>query len=291
MVKIFYHSADLDGFCSGAIIALHHRTEVFEFYPIDYKDDFPFYCINEDDIVYLVDFSLQPFNKMCQLADILKKGELYWIDHHISAIRDAFEYDFQKRPNVFTFLDDKRAACMLCWIHSFKPNAGDEVPRPVYYINNVDLGKANLSSDSSAFCFGLRSQGVDPRYNMDIWSQILLKTSDILLYDICQKGRTIISYEKEKYKQLLDFGSVQNFEGLHCVILNIRPSVVLKDLIWDRYTHIDAYICFYMINNKWVVTMFTEKDGIDLSKIAIRYGGGGHKKAAGFVCDTLPFKF
>jgi len=34
--------------------------------------------------------------------------------------------------------------------------------------------------------------------------------------------------------------------------------------------------------------MYTMKDDIDVSKICYKFGGGGHKKAAGFTCDNLP---
>ena len=34
--------------------------------------------------------------------------------------------------------------------------------------------------------------------------------------------------------------------------------------------------------------MYTMKDDIDVSKICYEFGGGGHKKAAGFTCDYLP---
>lgn len=39
---------------------------------------------------------------------------------------------------------------------------------------------------------------------------------------------------------------------------------------------------------RWTVGLFTSKS-IDVSEIAIKYGGG-HSSAAGFVCDELPFK-
>ena len=39
----------------------------------------------------------------------------------------------------------------------------------------------------------------------------------------------------------------------------------------------------------WRVSLYTIFDHIDVSEIAKKYGGGGHKNAAGFVCDNLPF--
>ena len=35
---------------------------------------------------------------------------------------------------------------------------------------------------------------------------------------------------------------------------------------------------------------YIPKKNIDCSEIAKKYGGGGHKQAAGFQCKELPFK-
>ena len=48
-------------------------------------------------------------------------------------------------------------------------------------------------------------------------------------------------------------------------------------------------IVFVYNGDKWKVSLYTKKDDIDVSIIAQKYGGGGHKKASGFRCDKLPF--
>lgn len=44
---------------------------------------------------------------------------------------------------------------------------------------------------------------------------------------------------------------------------------------------------------KWNVSLYHAKHntGIDLSKIAVKFGGGGHRGACGFQMDKLPFAF
>lgn len=48
-------------------------------------------------------------------------------------------------------------------------------------------------------------------------------------------------------------------------------------------------IVFVRDGKKWTVSLYSKKDNVDCSKIATKYGGGGHKKAAGFECYELPF--
>jgi len=64
-MKCFYHSADLDGHCSGAIVKLRHPN--CEMWPIDYGDEFPWDKIRWNETIYMVDFSLEPFEDMITL--------------------------------------------------------------------------------------------------------------------------------------------------------------------------------------------------------------------------------
>lgn len=41
---------------------------------------------------------------------------------------------------------------------------------------------------------------------------------------------------------------------------------------------------------QWKVSLFSTKPEIDCEVIAKQFGGGGHKEAAEFVCDKLPWK-
>ena len=42
-------------------------------------------------------------------------------------------------------------------------------------------------------------------------------------------------------------------------------------------------------NHKWDVSLYTGKENIHVGEIARLYGGGGHRGAAGFIVDILPF--
>ena len=97
-IKCFYHSADLDGHCSGAIVKFRFPEAVM--HPINYGDTFPWDLFTEmpRQDVYIVDFALQPFMEMHQLAAICN---LHWIDHHKSAISEAEKmYVLSKRGKM-----------------------------------------------------------------------------------------------------------------------------------------------------------------------------------------------
>ena len=93
--RCFFHSADLDGHCSGAIIKYKHPDCVM--YPMDYGDKFPWHHINPDDIVYMVDFSL-PIDDMNKLSDKLGFNFI-WIDHHETAAQEYNRTAYKRKQN------------------------------------------------------------------------------------------------------------------------------------------------------------------------------------------------
>ena len=51
--------------------------------------------------------------------------------------------------------------------------------------------------------------------------------------------------------------------------------------------------CFYHADadgENWTVSMYTGHQDVDVSEVCKKYGGGGHRGAAGFTCEEIPFK-
>jgi nanoRNase/pAp phosphatase (c-di-AMP/oligoRNAs hydrolase) len=56
----------------------------------------------------------------------------------------------------------------------------------------------------------------------------------------------------------------------------------------DKY---DIMVTFCRLPSQtWTVSMYTTKKNINVGKLAKKFGGGGHTKAAGFQCKDLPFE-
>src|SRR5574343_711335 len=108
----FYHSADLDGHCSGAIVK-HFVPEAI-MHPINYGDEFPWDKIEPDDTVYMVDFCLQPFEEMESLIVALGK-RFIWIDHHATAIRQFVVRKPIHGSKCLARYEVGKAGCELTW--------------------------------------------------------------------------------------------------------------------------------------------------------------------------------
>ena len=128
-MKCFYHSVDLDGHCSGAIVKLEYPE--CEMFGINYGQAFPWDKVKGGEKIFMVDFALQPFDNMERLDN---KAHLVWIDHHKSAIDEAHKRGFIARGGQV--LEVGKAACELVWEY-MRP----EIPTPpaVTYLGRYDV--------------------------------------------------------------------------------------------------------------------------------------------------------
>ncbi len=286
MSKIFYHSADLDGHCSGAILKLEEPEA--QMYPIDYGDDFPWEAIRSTtERVYMVDFSLQPFEDMVKLNSMC---DLVWIDHHKSSIE---KYNEWVKSSCGFRIGGLRCigigAASLAWEYFNGPS----VPSAIQRVAEYDVWKLD-NPDTLPFQFGARMYNTDPstEEGLNFWESVI--HSRMIYKEVIVEGRIALRYQKQLYKKYCKNAFHVDFYTpdcmYNCIALNLPFA---NSQVFDSVENIDDYdimILFYMrANGKYTVSLYTKKDDIDVSAIALKYGGGGHKQAAGFICDYPPF--
>ena len=283
MMKCFYHSADLDGHCSGAIVR-HFHPEC-EMIGTDYNRPFDWDKIERGEIVYMADMSLQPFDRMIRLADHC--AHLVWIDHHKTAIDEYNRYG----RHIGGLRENGKAACELAWEY-FSPEPV-LTPVPVHLLGRYDV--FDLEDDAILhFQYGMRALDTDPadQASMELWNLLLSRDVGMAeaVDNICCAGRHILNYintDNEKYARSAAFSV--NMDGVRFIAINkMSTNSQLFDAVWnqDRY---DAMLTFGWRNGGWVVSMYSDKPGVDVSRVAKDHGGGGHANAAGFHCRDLPF--
>ena len=279
-IKCFYHSADLDGHCSGAIVKFTFPEA--ELFPINYGDNFPWHYIDVTDIVYLVDFSLQPVNNMNKLYNILKNN-LIWVDHHISAIND-FKTHYPN-ININGIQQNGVAACELIWKYLFPKN---QIPTSVKLLSKYDVWK--LDENVLPFQYGLRLENTWPE-NQNLWENLFIDNEQI--NSIINSGKTIINYQTKQDEKYCKSNAFEvEFEGYKAVVINktLTSSLTLKS-VWDNSKY-DIMINFGVDKSGfWKFSFYTDKNGIDVSILAKKFGGGGHKQASGCQFKTLPLPF
>lgn len=76
-----------------------------------------------------------------------------------------------------------------------------------------------------------------------------------------------------------------------CVALNSAQRGSWQfNSVYDPSQH-DAMVVYCMLKSgKYRVSLYSTKEEVDCGAIAKALGGGGHKGAAGFICDELPWE-
>lgn len=292
---VIFHRSDLDGLCCEAIARKALGTDGVEYLGWEYNDPVPNLSLYPT--VYLLDISL-PLGVMKQHAN-----RLVWIDHHqtaIEALKDTF---------ISGYRIDGVAACRLAWQYLVEFRhlvSGDTLPGKTSYVERkvtepyaVQLlgeydiwDKRNPSTD--IFQLGMLAQSSPD------WTLLLQLPGEggaggehVLphyLDQILSEGRAIQAFtEVQNAKIVTERGFDLHWEGLFFRVLNTARSNSLTFKAALRPEH-DGCLSYFWNGRKWVFSLYgvPGKGDVDLSVIAAKYGGGGHKQACGASFTVLP---
>lgn len=282
----FYHN-DMDGLFSAGCVAVFRDkflgswidgTNRFEYIPIDYQDRFPLDKILPGEEIYIVDFSLSP-EMMKAVWGITKN--LTWIDHHQSTIERCAEFpELQKIPGI---RDTSHAGCMLCF-KWFTHEPSENAPTAIKLVEDRDIWKWEYGDTTRFFHAGCLSFSLTPESAVIV---CLLKDMDIIHQDVINRGRTVESYREqwaENFCKSFWFDTI--WEGYRCICLNAAHWG--SEIFCGREKEYDIAVMYIHLGDRWRVSLYSKT--VDVKKIAMKYGGGGHPGASGFVVDSLPFK-
>lgn len=271
-----YHSADLDGICSAAIV--NKMVENVEFIGWNYGKPIPWDQLKGNNVI-MVDISFQPFSKMLKLKKYA--ASLVWVDHHISAIEDAEKNNF----DVDGILDDSYAACELTWEH-FTKEQKSEVVKMLSLYDSWNWVKKPVEYQERVlnFQYGMRALGLT--HNSPQWGVLLGQYSKFDIEPIIKNGKVIRDYEKTQNEiAIKSLGFDANFEGYKAICVN-RGGIGSQffESVWDSEKY-DIMIAFVYKRGKYTVSFYSDKPNVDCSKIAKKFKGGGHKGAAGMQIE------
>jgi hypothetical protein len=143
--------------------------------------------------------------------------------------------------------------------------------------------------NAELFQHGLRSEELYP----NTWDA-LLSTSvgdDGTVARLLNQGRALqYARTKENASVIKEIGFTLQWEGLTFLACNAARYNSLLFTAGLTPEH-DACFGFKWTGKNWSVSLYHApgKEHHDLSKIAVKYGGGGHRGACGFRIENLPF--
>lgn len=110
---------------------------------------------------------------------------------------------------------------------------------------------------------------------------------------ILKDGKIIEGVRNREYREvIISQGFDLNWEGYKFLACNSHELDIRSQLFEAGIKpHHDGLIGFTFNGKDWSVSLYgvPGKPDIDLSKISVKYGGGGHKQACGFRISALPW--
>lgn len=291
MRLLILHHDDLDGEASASVVigAAHANADV-GCVPMNYKDPVPLNMMPDVDEVYIVDFSLGQQQAWAEAIDASRK--LTWIDHHGSAIRNA-PPEAHALPGIRA--EGAEAGCLLTWRHFFPESP---VPRALKLISDYDTWTHALP-EARAFNAGLKA-AYDTRpceAAYETWGWLLwadpyeIETDETACVPIICIGERIITKTALRNAGLVAaWGFDVEFEGLRGIALN--RNQIDSDAFDSVAADYDLLLPFIFDGRQYTVSIYRggRQPDFDCSKLAERFGGGGHPGASGFQCEVLPWQ-
>lgn len=291
---VIYHSADFDGiFCREIARKFLPDAELIGWNFGDAKIPMP-----AEGTVYILDLSPE-----CLCDNPYIEGTVWnrivWIDHHKTSI--------EKWPWAINgYRIDGVAACRLAWqwfaecgdqCEDYElPTAQDFIDRKVSEPLAIRLaGEYDIWDKrdyrAETFQYGLRL--VDE--GADFWEALLRcdGVGEKAVQELLSHGESAQKYSRRVDASICKSRTwLMEWEELKFLCVN---SARFNSLLFAAKdvpeTGHDALMGFCFDGKCWTVSLYhaSHRKDLDLSEIAKRHGGGGHKGACGFTCKTLPF--
>jgi len=264
-IIVLYHGECADGF-GGAWAAWKKFGSKADYYPI--KHDQPMPEGLEGGELYFIDIVPQPKEDTKKWAEKAKR--LVILDHHVTAETET------KMAHEYRYAVEHSGAG-LAWRY-FHPDKN--VPRLINHIEDADLWRLKLPNTMEVSSY-LRLQGFD----FKAWDKVAKALEKAKSRkDIIAKGHLLRSADNKNIAWLVGKAALVQFEGYEVYAANspIWPSEIGHELVKKKGP---LAIIWSEKNGLRHVSM--RSDGtVDVSKIAAKHGGGGHKAAAAF---SVPF--
>lgn len=272
---VIYHAGCMDGFTAAWVCHKYFKETPtnIKYIPGVYqekpKDENGNEIIFKNSSIYLVDFSYKK-DYLKELLD--NNNKLVIIDHHKSAYEDLKDFN-----HLFLYknFDLNHSGSMLCWRYFF--GIDSEPPTALKHIEDRDLWKFKLpkTKEIVAALFSYEM-------TFENWDELM---EDSKLLSLYTEGLTLERKFNKDCKNLVEYmARTIEFEGYKVPLINV-PYMYSSEVGNILAKNQPFSVSYYDTPNHRKFSLRSTDEGVDVSVIAVKYGGGGHRNAASFKVD------
>lgn len=271
---VIYHANCADGFSAAWCFWKKYGTSA-DYVPAVYQQDPPDVTGRD---VFLVDFSYKfdVVEKMLRVANTLTL-----IDHHKTAIDDLrplaehleMTNNDGRGVNLGWFCDLNRSGATLAWDYLFP---GEDRPLLLGHVEDRDLWRFKLPGTRE-----IQALVFSHEYSFETWDK-LMAADQLELLKMTAAGAAI---ERKHHKDVAELVGVCKRRMV--IAGHDVPTASLPYTLSSDAGHLMAQgepfaACYWDTDAGLSFSLRASDEGMDVSEVAKQYGGGGHKKAAGF---------
>lgn len=259
---VIYHGNCADGFGAAWCFWRKYGDDGADYVAGKYQEPPPDVTGRD---VYLVDFS---YKNPVVKAMIESANSVTLIDHHKSAIEDL-----SALPDLNRYVDLERSGATLAWDFLYP----DE-PRPLLlgHIEDRDLWRFKLKGTREIQAYLFAEQ-----YDFQAWDR-LMRADQAELLTITAAGAAIERKHHKDVAELVKLCRRRIWIGGYDVPVASLPYTYSSDAGHLMAQHEFFAACYWDTATTRDFSLRSSEAGMDVSKIASVYGGGGHVHAAGF---------
>jgi oligoribonuclease NrnB/cAMP/cGMP phosphodiesterase (DHH superfamily) len=269
-MKCLYHANCNDGSASALAVWMKYGDIGHEYIPVQYGSEPPEGL--EDTDVVMVDFSY----KKEQIRDLARKANsILIIDHHKTAQAELENVDDGYGCTIETMFDMNKSGAVLTWEYFH----GYDIPEFFKYIQDRDLWEWKLEKTADI------TKGLQLHDDWREWKRFI--ESPNLLKTLFTGGAAINRYLYIQSEKIINTCPIKwDITGDTVPVYNL-PGFMLSDTLHmalEMYPDSPYAVGYFDLPDKRIYSLRSRKGSeVDVSEIAKKYGGGGHKHAAGFT--------
>lgn len=239
--------------------------------------------------VLITDFSY----KLPMIMEMAKSAKSITIlDHHRTAQADLAPFAVdditallilevleKQRMPVQALFDMDKSGARLAWEWAFP---GVSAPMLVQHVEDRDLWRFNLAGTREVHAF--LASLPETFEKVDELNDIFLRQPS----QIFTAGMALLRQHDKDIDRMIEIGrQMRTICGYDVPVVNAPPWMA-SDLGNKLAVGHPFAASFYQTSSgMWSFSLRSATDGLDVSEIATKFGGGGHQHAAGFTVDHL----